>query len=302
MLRDDIVGAGVDRRGTLTVVWKREDLSHYDVFASSRPSRGNWSDPVRIAGGSVPDLGLSDYHMQMASSGAAIVAIGNIDHTSVQAIYRSRDGVWAKPKLFSVDGWYPALDVTIDARGQATLATNGRGLTIVQHSFAAGRFVHGGLTTRTLTGLGSMADVQIDARGDGSATYLWKAGRELCAVHESSSGVLGDPVVLSPSRPGSLPFVTSNPHGDVLATWTAHGQVYVTFSTSGSEIWSAPVELSEVYGARDDHGVEAAYGSDGSVLVLWQDLRKRADGGVGTMARRTAVDRRPLGRSFYSPK
>jgi hypothetical protein len=315
----------VDRHGALTVVWMRNEGSHYDVFASSRPAHGGWSDPERIAGGSLPDLGLSDFDMKMAPSGAAIVAVGNIDHTSVQAIYRSRDGVWTKPRDFSVGGNYPVLDVTIDARGQATLAINGRGLSVVQHSgrrwrapvvlggrpgfafdidagrpgevlvvyktgaksYTAGRFVDGKLTGRSLNSLGSMGNVQLDAMGDGSATYLWNVGRELHAVHESSAGELGEATVISLTRPRwSLPLVTSGPGGKVLATWAVGGQVYVTFSSAASEVWSAPVDVSEGYGAMDEYGVKAAYGSDGSVLLVWQDLRKRADGIVGTMARR----------------
>ena len=167
------------------------------------------------------------------------VAVGNIDFTSVQAIYRSSDGVWTKSRAFAVGGNYPVLNLTIDARGQATLAINNRGLTIVQHSgrrwrtpvvlggrpgfafdvdagrpgevlvvyktgtksYAAGRFVHCELTSRPLTSLGSMANVQVDAVGDGSATYLWNVSRELHAVHESSSGDLGEDVVISPRLP-----------------------------------------------------------------------------------------------------
>jgi len=119
------VSAGIDRQGTVTVVWSTDESEHgrYGLWAAQQQPGNVWSDPVRFASGPNEDIGLIDWDLSVGPTGAAVFEWSDESFPGLHAAYRpAAMAAWSKPIAPPGATSTENLATSVDSKGAATLA------------------------------------------------------------------------------------------------------------------------------------------------------------------------------------
>ena len=269
--------AGIDARGTVTVVWIRDKAGFGpQVMAARRTAHGPWRRPVEISA-AVGDPGPSVHgafipNLAVSPGGAVVVTWLREPEDSgaarVQARYRPAGAGWGGIVTLSpVEANSPV--AAIDATGRAVVV-----YTVDATAFAVRRVAG---QWRDPVRIGRHVEppqVAIDDAGD--IVVVWEAFVPSSGVFEPQAvtrpvgGSWSDPVTLD-STGYTEPVVASGPHGFSTAAWVrSDGEVVVsTHPVDG--VWSAPRPIAPA----GDHALpmppflQIRVGRSGAALVSW---------------------------------
>jgi hypothetical protein len=243
---------GLDRNGTVTVVWSRRSAGHGpQVMGARHPTSGRWSDPVALSPAVADGNGRGAFGPVLAvSDGGAVVVswLWNEEDSGaaqVQARYRPASGGWrAVTTLSPVEAAFPVS--AIDARGRPVVAYVLNGTEFVV------RRVAGTWTTPRLVGRhGEPPQVAVDDAGD--IVVAWSQLQpdgifRPVAATRRVGGVWRGPVVLDQTldQPVSNtePVVAMGPRGRSTVAWARpDGRVMVSDHFLGGD-WTAPRQVA----------------------------------------------------------
>ncbi|HEX5925311.1 MAG TPA: PKD domain-containing protein [Baekduia sp.] len=257
---DRDVDVAIDAQGNATAIWTEFSESAtpnpaFIVRSASRPSGGDWSDPVNFSKSSL-----------RSSARLAVDPQGNVtalwlgDGTTSPAVVRSKSrpagGGWSSEVDLSSD------DATASAEGPQ-LAVDAQGnVTAVwaSHATAGGYTVQS--SRRTATGdwsaavnVGTGYSPQVAVDPQGNATAVWQQGSpSSSAVLSSSRTGAGPWSGAAPMAAGDdvdtvgYPWVAADAQGNVTAIWARFNSTdllaQATHHVAGSTSWSPPIDLS----------------------------------------------------------
>jgi hypothetical protein len=269
--------AGIDERGTVTVVWIRDREGFGpQVMAARRTAHGPWGPPVEISaavsspapsvhGAFIPNLAVS-------RGGAVVVTWLREPEDSgaarVQARYRPAGAGWGGIATLSpVEANSPV--AAIDATGRPVIV-----YTVDATAFAVRRLAG---QWREPVRIGRHVEppqVAVDDAGD--IVVVWEAFVPASGVFEPQAvtrpvgGPWSDPVTLD-STDYTEPVVASGPHGFSTAAWVrSDGEVVVsTHPVDG--VWSAPKPIAPagVDAVPSPPFLQIRVGRSGAALVSW---------------------------------
>jgi hypothetical protein len=250
----------IDAQGNATVAWAEiPGAVGFLVRAASRPSGGDWSEPVDLGGGTLhssPRLTVDAqgdvtavWLGERAASGGGFVNV-------VQSKSLPLGGTWSANavELSSVDGAAQAPQLAADSTGDAVAVWvwHGSGGYVAQ---AARRVAGGDWSAPVDLGTGGDADapqVAVDPQGD--ATAIWASPAASGSVVRSRSSTLGGPwgsaINLATSNDDDnvgFPWVAVDSQDNVTAIWARYNSGGVTAQAArrvGASNWSAPVDLA----------------------------------------------------------
>ncbi len=255
----------IDAQGNATVIWS-EIVSDPDptwlVRAATRPSGGDWTDPVDLSESAVN----SQPRLAVDSQGTVTaVWLGTAPHISgtgtvdvVRSNSRTANGAWSSAgtvALSSEAGTSTAesAQVAVDAQGRATAvwgSFSSGGGSIVQ---TARRAVGGAWDAASKLGDGSSPQVAVDPQGN--ATALWAlsspSSSTVLSSGRTATGSWSNPAPMASGDDDydvGYPFVTADPQGNVTAIWARYNLTDViaqaTRHLAGSTSWSPAADLT----------------------------------------------------------
>jgi hypothetical protein len=253
---DRDVDVAIDEQGNATAIWTEfsESASIFVVRSASRPSGGDWSEPV--------DFSKSALH---SSARLAVDAQGNVtavwlgDGTISPAVVRSKSrpagGEWSSAVALSSDDALASaegLQLAVDAQGTTTAVwashASGGGYTVQSSRRAAA----GDWSAAVNVGTGYSPQVAVDPQGN--ATAVWEQNSPSSSVVLSSSRTAAGPWSgAAPLAAGNdvdtvgYPWVAADAQGNVTAIWARYNSTNLlaqaTHHVASSTSWSPPVDL-----------------------------------------------------------
>ena len=276
---DRDVDVAIDAQGNATAIWTEfsESASAFVVRSASRPSGGDWSEPVDFSKSSLRSAARLAVDPQ-----GKVTAVWLGDGTLSPAVVRSKSrpagGEWGSEVALSSDDATASADgpqFALDAQGNATAVwgshSSGGGY-IVQ---TARRPAAGDWSAASKLGDGRAPQVAVDPQGN--ATAVWESASTGAFVLSSSRTAAGPWSGPAPMAAGDdvhdvgYPWVAADPQGNVTAIWARYNSTDVvaqaTRHVAGSTSWSPSVDLSV---GRPITAVPAA-GVDpqGHVSMVW---------------------------------
>ena len=270
---------GIDRDGTVTIVWSRTLLGHGpQVMTAAHPVPGRWSTPVALSPHVAAGNGRGAFGPVLAVSrgGAVVVSwLWNEEDSGaaqVQARYQTVDGAWrAVTTLSPVEAASPVS--AIDARGRPVVAYVSQGSEFVV------RRVAGTWTAPRLVGRhGEPPQVAVGDAGDIVVAFsqLQPDGifRPVAATRRIG-GVWHAPVVLDSALDTPLtdtePAVVVGPRGRSTVAWTRpDGSVMVSDHFLGGS-WTPPVQVAPAADRVQPFppALQVDVGRSGAALLSW---------------------------------
>lgn len=270
---------GIDRDGTVTIVWSRTLLGHGpQVMTAEHPVPGRWSEPVALS----PEVAEGDGRgafgpAPAVSRGGAVVVswLWNEEDSGaaqVQARYRPAGGDWgAVSTLSPVEAAFPVS--AIDVRGRPVVAYVRNGSEFVL------RRVAGAWTSPRLVGRhGQPPQVAVDDAGD--IVLAWSQLQpdgifRPVAATRRIGGVWRAPVVLDPTLNTPLtdtePAVAIGPRGRSTVAWARpDGRVMVSDHFLGGS-WTPPVQVASAGNRVQPFppALQLNVGRSGAALLSW---------------------------------
>jgi hypothetical protein len=255
----------IDAQGNATVIWADippiPDVG-FVVRSASRPSGGDWSEPVELSGGTLrssPRLAVDEQGNVTAVWLGSAPASGGGFVDVVRSKSRPFGGTWSSDAvdLSSDDGTAQAPRIVVDPQGNAVAVWlwHGSAGYVVQ---AARRVAGGDWSAADDLGSGSGNDgyspqVAVDAQGN--ATAIWSSPAASGSVVRSRSSTVGGPwsssINLATSNDDDTvgyPWVAADPQGNVTAIWARYTSSDViaqaTRRVTGSANWSTAIDLT----------------------------------------------------------
>ena len=254
----------IDAQGNATAIWTSGSAIPEDgliVWSASRPSGGDWSEPVVLSEGTVN----SSPRMAVDPQGTVTaVWLGTAPHVSgsgVVTVVRSKSrpagGAWSADAvaLSSDDGTASAAgpQVAVDAQGNATAVW---GLFDSVHGYVAQtarRPTGGNWSAAEDLGDGQSPQVAVDPQGN--ATAIWAqpspSGSVVLSSGRTAAGLWSDPAPMASGDDANavgFPWVAADPQGNVTAIWARYNSINViaqaTRHLAGSSNWSPTVDLT----------------------------------------------------------
>jgi hypothetical protein len=255
----------IDAQGNATVIWS-EIVGDPDPTwlerAATRPSGGDWSDPVDLSESAVS----SQPRLAVDPQGTVTaVWLGTAPHFSgtgtvdvVRSNSRTINGTWSSAGTVALSSEAgtasaEAPQIAVDAQGRATAVwgsfSSGGGY-IVQ---AARRAAGGAWGAASKLGDGSSPKVAVDPLGN--ATAIWTlSSPSSSTVLSSGRTATGSWTNPAPMASGDddydvgYPFVTADPQGNVTAIWARYNLTDViaqaTRHVATSSSWSPAADLT----------------------------------------------------------
>jgi hypothetical protein len=257
---DRDVDVAIDAQGNATAIWTEFSESAtptpaFIVRSASRPSGGDWSEPVDFSKSAL-----------FSSARLAVDPQGNVtavwlgDGTLSPAVVRSRSrpagGGWSSEVALSSDDATASAEgpqLAVDAQGTTTAVwashASGGGYTVQ----SARRAAAGDWSAAVNVGTGYSPQVAVDPQGN--ATAVWEQNSPSSSVVLSSSRTAAGPWSgAAPMAAGNdvdtvgYPWVAADAQGNVTAIWARFNSTdllaQATHHVAGSTSWSPPVDLS----------------------------------------------------------
>ena len=254
---DRDLDVAIDAQGNATAIWSEfsDTAMTFVVRSASRPSGGDWSDPVDFSKSAL-----------FNSARLAVDPQGNVtavwlgDGTTSAAVVRSKSrpagGGWSSEVDLSSDDATASAEapqVAVDAQGTVTAVW-------ASHATAGGytvqssrRAVAGDWSAAVNVGNGYAPQVAVDPQGN--ATAVWQQSSLSSSAVLSSSRIGAGPWSgAAPLAAGDdvddvgYPWVAVDPQGNVTAIWARSNSTdllaQATHHVAGSTSWSPPVDLS----------------------------------------------------------
>jgi hypothetical protein len=252
----------IDAQGNATVIWAEFPGTGGPVVRSaSRPSGGDWSEPVVLSEGTVssgPRLAVDPQGTVTA------VWLGTAPHDPtpgtvnvVRSASRPAGGEWSSPAvaLSSDDGTASAAapQVAVDAQGNAT-AVWGEYDNVNGYVAQSARRPPGSAWSAAVDlGAGDSPQVAVDPQGNATAVWTFSTtpGSAVRSSSRTAAGAWSDPVdmaVKSATDNVGYPWVATDPQGNVTAIWARFNSTDViaqaTRRVAGSSSWSPTADLT----------------------------------------------------------
>jgi hypothetical protein len=252
----------IDTQGNATAIWTEIGGGTGPVVRSaSRPSGGDWSEPVDLSEGTVNSSPRLAVDPQGTVTAVWLGTAPHISGTGVVTVVRSKSrpagGPWSADAvaLSSDDGTASAAapQVAVDAQGNATavwgLFSSANGYVAQTARRAAG----GSWSAAEDLGDGDAPQVAVDAQGN--ATAIWQQSDPSSSVVLSSSrtaaGLWSNPAPMAAGDSVDhvgFPWVGTDPQGNVTAIWARYNSTNViaqaTRHVATSTSWSPSVDLT----------------------------------------------------------
>lgn len=255
----------IDAQGNATVIWS-EIVGDPDptwlVRAATRPSGGDWSDPVDLSESAVnsrPRLAVDPQGTVTAvwlGTAPHISGTGTVD--VVRSNSRTINGTWSSAGTVALSSeagtsTAEAPQVAVDAQGRATAVwgsfSSGGGY-IVQ---TARRATGGAWGAASKLGDGFSPQVAVDPQGN--ATAIWAlsspSSSTVLSSGRTATGSWSNPAPMASGDDDydvDYPFVTVDPQGNVTAIWARYNLTDViaqaTRHLAGSSSWSPAADLT----------------------------------------------------------
>jgi hypothetical protein len=265
---DNDLDIAIDAQGNATVIWAEILLpSGLVVRSASRPSGGDWSEPVELSEASIaskPRLAIDPQGTVTAvwlgtaphSSGSGVVPV-------VRSKSRPAGGAWSADAVAvsSADGTSSAAapQVAVNAQGNAT-AVWGQYSSVNGYVAQTARRAAGGSWSAAVDlGAGDSPQVAVDSQGNATAVWTFPSTRGTAlppdsAVRFSTRAGAGpwsspaDLAVNSATHNVGYPWVAADPQGNVTAIWARYNSTDVlaqaTRRLAGSASWSPTADLT----------------------------------------------------------
>jgi hypothetical protein len=234
--------AAFDGGGNATVVWLQCTATFTRVVVAVRHADGSWTAPDVL---STPGRAVSDAHLEVAGSGAAVISwLEYAADAVVQASVREPGATAWTPaaQVSSVGASAEDSSPAVDESGDVAVGFTREDAAgaIVWAAFKPG----GGAWQRAvnLSPPGETAfDISIAMRADGSAVALWtQSGEGHLAMRSAATGTWAEQP--SPLTSYAVKALIADSAGDVVAAWQADN-VMVSELPAGSDAWQAPLAI-----------------------------------------------------------
>jgi len=277
---DPDVDVAIDAQGNATAIWTEfsATASAFVVRSASRPSGGDWSDPVDFSKSAL-----------RSSARLAVDPQGNVtavwlgDGTISPAVVRSKSrpagGAWSTEVDLSSDDATAGAEgpqLAVDALGNVTAVWS-------SHATAGGytvqssrRAATGDWSAAVDVGTGYSQQVAVDPQGNATAVWVQASPSSSVVLSSSRTGA-GPWSGAAPMATGNdvdtvgYPWVAADAQGNVTAIWARFNSTdllaQATRHVAGSTSWSPPVDLSVGWPIT---GIPAAgIDPEGHVSMVW---------------------------------
>ncbi|MDX6512155.1 MAG: hypothetical protein QOE36_1659 [Gaiellaceae bacterium] len=261
-----------DGAGNALVCWVEYSDTGTALRTAYRPAAaGAWQAPVEVPAGLVQTAALA-----VGVNGEAVLAWSKFDSTGdgtryvVQAALGS-GGTWsAHAELVSSPGFVTGPAVTVDARGEATVAWSelDGGNTVI---WAASRPPAGTWQPRTrlsfADGNASFPDLGSDAKGDVLA--VWSTPLDAESSFRPVGGDWERAVAIPGSGPEASPALAMNARGDAVAVWPDYiGGTLRGAARPAGGTWQTAADVGP-FASFGPSGERIAMDAAGDAVVVW---------------------------------